>query len=62
MSDFGYIDDNHHGGIENDDQERLTGFAHRIIKECLNECWYDATPKEIADNIRMKFSITELDL
>jgi DNA-binding ferritin-like protein (Dps family) len=31
--------------------------AEMIVKECLAECWYDATPKQIADNIRQKFGV-----
>ena len=40
-------------------EDDLTKFVNLIIKECLTECWYDATPKQIADNIRNKFGITE---
>lgn len=32
-------------------------FATLIVKECLNECWYDATPKQISDNIKTKFGV-----
>ena len=37
--------------------EHLEYFAELIVQECLDECWYDATPKQIADNIRMKFGV-----
>jgi hypothetical protein len=40
------------------DQE-FEKFAQLIVRECLAECWYDATPKQIADNIRQKFGIKE---
>ena len=32
-------------------------FAELIVKECIAECWYDATPKQISDNIKMKFGV-----
>lgn len=32
-------------------------FAELIVRECLAECWYDATPKQIADNIREHFGV-----
>jgi hypothetical protein len=35
-------------------------FAQLIVQECLAECWYDATPKQIADNIKEKFGVKEL--
>jgi hypothetical protein len=34
-------------------------FAELIVQECLDECWYDVTPKQIADNIKIKFGIEE---
>jgi hypothetical protein len=34
-------------------------FAELIVGECLRECWYDFTPKQIADRIRQKFGIEE---
>ena len=34
-------------------------FAELIVQECLAECWYDATPKQISDNIKIKFGIGE---
>lgn len=34
-------------------------FAELIVQECLAECWYDATPKQILDNIKIKFGIEE---
>lgn len=36
--------------------EKLVGL---VVKECLSECWYDATPKQIADHIRDKFEIKD---
>jgi hypothetical protein len=30
------------------------------VRECLNECWYDATPKEIVAAILDKFDIPRL--
>lgn len=38
-------------------QEQLQKFAELIVRECISECWYDATPKQIADNIREKFGV-----
>ena len=32
-------------------------FAELIVRECIAECWYDATPKQISDNIKMKFGV-----
>ena len=32
-------------------------FAELLIKECLEECWYDCTPKQISDNIKTKFGV-----
>ena len=32
-------------------------FAELIVKECLAECWYDNTPKQISDNIKTKFGV-----
>ena len=40
--------------ISNLDAEK---FAELIVKECIAECWYDATPKQISDNIKMKFGV-----
>jgi hypothetical protein len=37
----------------------LEKFTESIVKECLAECWYDATPKQIADNIKRKFGVEE---
>ena len=34
-------------------------FAELIVQECLDECWYDATPKQISDNIKLKFGVEE---
>lgn len=34
-------------------------FAELIINECLGECWYDYTPKQISDNIKTKFGVKE---
>ena len=34
-------------------------FAELIVAECLAECWYDATPKQIADNIRGRLGVEE---
>jgi hypothetical protein len=34
-------------------------FAELIVRECLAECWYDATPKQIADRIREKLGVEE---
>ena len=41
------------------EREDLEKFAELIVRECLAECWYDATPKQIADNIRQKFGVEE---
>jgi hypothetical protein len=38
---------------------RANKLAELIVRECLAECWYDATPKQIADNIRQKFGVEE---
>jgi hypothetical protein len=38
-------------------QKDLEKFAQLIVRECLAECWYDATPKQIADNIRQIFGV-----
>jgi len=39
-------------------------FAKLIIQECLAECsefesWYNATPKQISDNIKKHFGVEE---
>jgi hypothetical protein len=39
-------------------------FAELIIRECLAECsefesWYNATPKQISDNIKKHFGVEE---
>jgi hypothetical protein len=41
------------------DRKALENFAELIVQECLAECWYDATPKQIADNIRAKFGVAK---
>jgi hypothetical protein len=38
-------------------QKDLEKFSQLIVRECLAECWYDATPKQIADNIRQIFGV-----
>lgn len=38
-------------------KEFIEKFAELIVKECIAECWYDATPKQISDNIKMKFGV-----
>lgn len=40
-------------------KRELEFFAEQIVRECLAECWYDATPKQIADRIREKFGVAE---
>jgi hypothetical protein len=47
-----------HGGVYFD-PESLKIFSQLIVGECLRECWYDFTPKQIADRIRQKFGIEE---
>lgn len=39
------------------DCKMLHKFAELIVRECIAECWYDATPKQISDNIKMKFGV-----
>ena len=34
-------------------------FAELLITECLEECWYDSTPKQISDNIKTKFGVND---
>ena len=34
-------------------------FAELIVRECLEEIWYDMTPKQISDNIKRKFGVEE---
>ena len=36
-------------------------FAKLIVQECLKECWYDLTPKQIADRIRHQFGIEQYE-
>jgi len=38
-------------------QQDIEKFAELIVRECIAECWYDATPKQISDNIKMKFGV-----
>jgi hypothetical protein len=40
--------------------EAVNKFAMLVVEECLEECWYDATPRQIANNIRKKFGINEM--
>ncbi len=35
----------------------LERFAKRVVHDCIAECWYDATPKQISDRIRKNFDI-----
>jgi hypothetical protein len=35
----------------------VEGLVGLVLKDCLAECCYDATPKQIADNIRRKFGV-----
>lgn len=41
--------------------EELERFGQSIAKQCIDECWYDLTPKEISNNIRKKFGLEMLD-
>ena len=34
-------------------------FAELIVKDCLDEIWYDMTPKQISDNIKRKFGLDD---
>lgn len=38
-------------------ERELEFFVQQVVLECVAECWYDCTPKQIADNIREKFGI-----
>lgn len=44
------------------DEKGLEKLVTLAINKCLEECWYDATPRQIADNIRNKFGIEDNDL
>jgi hypothetical protein len=58
MIDHGEGQGDVYGGVYFD-PESLKIFSELIVGECLRECWYDFTPKQIADRIRQKFGIEE---
>ena len=49
------VDDDGHVVVTPD--QWFDKFAELLVRECIAECWYDATPKQISDNIKMKFGV-----
>lgn len=60
QADRGFTGNNKYSGDSLVGGEAVNKFAMLIVEECLKECWYDATPRQIANSIRKKFGIEEM--